>query len=285
MEIVIVQDRAALADYAAAVISDQIKDKPNCVLGLATGSTPEDTYSRLVQTHNGGTGFQPVNDLPEQPQKPNGIDFSQVRTFNLDEYLGLPRDHDQSYHFFMHDRLFNHVNVRPENVNLPDGMAPDPEAACREYEEKIRAAGGIDLQLLGVGGNGHIAFNEPGSSLSGPTTVKSLTRQTISDNARLFFNGNEEEVPKFAITMGVGSIMSARRLLLLATGAHKAAIVRAFVEGPVTASVTASALQAHPDATVVLDEEAASKLENIDYYRWVQSQKPEYEKLKKRLAV
>lgn len=284
MEIIIVKDRAALAEYAAGVIVDQIKQKPDSVLGLATGSTPEDTYQRLVQAHKSGTGFQPVNELAEQPPKSNGIDFSQVRTFNLDEYLGLPRNHDQSYYFFMHDRLFNHVNIRPENVNLPDGMAPDPEAACREYEEKIKAAGGIDLQLLGVGGNGHIAFNEPGSSLTGLTTVKSLTRQTVSDNARLFFNGNEEEVPKYAITMGVGSIMNARRLLLLATGKHKADIVQAFVEGPVTASVTASALQMHPDATVVLDEEAASRLENIDYYRWVQSQKPEYEKLKMRLA-
>lgn len=268
MEIVIVKDGAALADYAASVIIDQIKQKPDSVLGLATGSTPEETYERLVAAH-----------------KQKGLDFSGVQTFNLDEYLGLPNDHKQSYHWFMYDRLFNHVNVRRDNVNLPNGMAPDPEAACREYEEKIKRLGGIDLQLLGVGGNGHIAFNEPGSSISGPTTVKSLTRGTISDNARLFFNGNEEEVPKFAITMGVGSIMRARRLLLLAKGANKAAIVRAFVEGPVTASVTASALQMHPDAIVVLDEDAASQLENTEYYRWVQSQKPEYEKLRKRLAL
>lgn len=267
MEIIIVKDRATLADYAAGVIKKQIEQKPDTVLGLATGSTPEDTYARLVEAH-----------------KQDSLDFSRVKTFNLDEYLGLPREHDQSYYFFMHDRLFNHVNISPENVNLPNGMAPDPQAACRDYEEKIAAAGGIDLQLLGVGGNGHIAFNEPGSSLSGPTTIKSLTRQTISDNARLFFGGDEAEVPKFAITMGVGSILAAKKLLLIATGPGKAAIVRAFVEGPVTASVTASALQMHPDATVVLDEAAASKLENIEYYRWVQSQKPEYEKLRQRLA-
>jgi glucosamine-6-phosphate deaminase len=250
------------------MIKAQIEQKPDSVLGLATGSTPEDTYGQLVEAH-----------------KQKGLDFSRVRTFNLDEYLGLPLDHHQSYYFFMHDRLFNHVNILPENVHLPDGMAADPEAACREYEEKISAGGGIDLQLLGVGGNGHVAFNEPGSSLSGRTTITALTRETISDNARLFFNGNEEEVPKFAITMGVGSVMNARKLLLLASGGHKAGIVRAFVEGPVTASVTASALQMHPDATVVLDEDAASKLDNVHHYRWVQSQKPEYEKLKKRLAA
>ncbi len=267
MEIVIVQDRAALADYAAQIIGKQIHTKPDSVLGLATGSTPVETYQRLVEAH-----------------KSKGLDFSKVRTFNLDEYLGLPRDHNQSYHFFMHDRLFNHVNIAPENVNLPDGMAMDPETACADYENKIADAGGIDLQLLGVGGNGHIAFNEPGSSLAGPTTIKVLTRQTVSDNARLFFDGNEEEVPKFAITMGVGSILAARKVLLIATGTEKAAIVRAFVEGPLTASVTASALQMHPNATIVLDEEAASKLENIEYYRWVQSQKSEYEKLKNRLA-
>src|SRR5690606_12739835 len=152
-----------------------------------------------------------------------------IRTFNLDEYLGLPRDHDQSYHYFMHDRLFNHINVKPENINLPDGMARDPEASCEDYEARIKAAGGIDLQLLGVGSNGHIAFNEPGSSLASRTQVKTLTESTIKDNANLFFNGNESEVPRFAITMGVGTILEARQLLLLATGPRKAEIVQAFI--------------------------------------------------------
>jgi glucosamine-6-phosphate deaminase len=163
-------------------------------------------------------------------------------------------------------------------------MAADPAASCRDYEDKIRAAGGIDLQLLGIGGDGHIAFNEPGSSLASRTRVKTLTEQTIQDNARLFFGGDETQVPRFAITMGVGTILDARQLLLLATGERKADIVRAFIEGPVTSAVTASALQLHPKATVILDEAAASKLEHLDYYKWVQSQKPEYEKLLARLA-
>ena len=266
MEIIIVKDRVALAQHAAAIIQKQVENKPDSVLGLATGTTPEDTYALLVKAH-----------------KEDGLDFSKVRTFNLDEYLGLPRDHDQSYYWFMHDRLFNHINVKPENVHLPDGMASDPAASCRVYDEKISALGGIDLQLLGIGGDGHIAFNEPGSSLVSRTRVKTLTEQTIRDNAKLFFGGNEREVPRFAITMGVGSIMDARRLLLLASGARKADVVRAFIEGPVSAAVTASALQLHSDATVVLDEEAASRLEHADYYRWVQSQKPEYEHLLQKL--
>jgi glucosamine-6-phosphate deaminase len=267
MEVLIVKDRNELAKAASDIIAGQVRSKPESVLGLATGSTPEDTYKLLVKAH-----------------QEDGLDFSGVRTFNLDEYLGLPREHDQSYYWFMHDRLFNHVNIKPENINLPDGMAADPDEACRQYEEKIDAAGGIDLQLLGVGSDGHIGFNEPGSSLSSRTRVKTLTEQTIKDNARLFFHGNEAEVPRFSITMGVASILDADQLLLLATGDHKAAIVKALVEGPVTAAVTASALQLHPHATVLIDEAAASKLEHLDYYRWVQSQKPAYEKLKARLA-
>lgn len=268
MEILIVKDGAELADVAASIIRRQVEQKPASVLGLATGSTPENTYARLVKAH-----------------KEDGVDFSQVRTFNLDEYLGLARDHDQSYHYFMHDRLFNHINVKAENINLPDGMAPDPDGACQAYEEQIRAAGGIDLQLLGVGTNGHIAFNEPGSSLASRTQVKTLTEITIMDNARLFFNGNEADVPRFAITMGVGTILEARQLLLLASGERKAGIVRDFIEGPVTASVTASALQLHPKVTVVLDEAAAGMLERRDYMRWVQAQKLEYARLCSRLAA
>lgn len=268
MEILIVKDGAELADVAARIIRRQVEQKPDSVLGLATGSTPEATYARLVKSH-----------------KEDGVNFSQVQTFNLDEYLGLPRDHDQSYYYFMHDRLFNHIDVKPENINLPDGMAADPEGACQAYEEQIRAAGGIDLQLLGVGTNGHIAFNEPGSSLASRTQVKTLTESTIIDNARLFFNGNEADVPRFAITMGVGTILEARQLLLLASGERKAGIVHDFIEGPVTASVTASALQLHPKVTVVLDEAAAGMLQRRDYIRWVQAQKPEYARLCSRLAA
>lgn len=268
MELIIVKDSAELARVASGIIADQVRKKPDSVLGLATGSTPEDTYKLLVETYKKGE-----------------VDFSGVRTFNLDEYLGLSRDHNQSYYWFMQDRLFKHINVKPENINLPDGMAKNPTQACAEYEEKIKAVGGIDLQLLGVGGNGHIAFNEPGSSLSSRTSVTTLTEQTIKDNARLFFGGNETEVPRFAITMGVGSILDAKQLLLLATGERKADVVKAFVEGPVSATITASALQLHPNAVVVVDEAAAAKLENTEYYRWVQSQKEEYKKLEARLAA
>lgn len=270
MEVIIAQDRAELAEVAARVIREQILRKPNSVLGLATGSTPEQSYARLVKYH-----------------KEEGLDFSKVKTFNLDEYIGLPPSHDQSYYYFMHDRLFNHVNINEENVHVPSGMAPDPEAFCAWYEEEIEKAGGIDLQLLGIGGDGHIAFNEPGSSLASRTRVKTLTEQTIQDNAELFFGkGQEHLVPKFAITMGVGTILEARRLLLIAFGKRKAAIVKKLIEGPVTSMVTASALQLHPDATVVVDEEAAALLELKDYYKWVYKQKnEEFESQLERLAA
>lgn len=268
MEVIIVKDAAELARTASAIIAEQVKAKPDSVLGLATGSTPEDTYKLLIKAH-----------------QEDALDFSGVTTFNLDEYLGLPKDHEQSYHWFMHDRLFNHVNIKPENINLPDGTTKDPEAEGARYEEKIAAAGGIDLQLLGVGSDGHIGFNEPGSSLASRTRVKTLTEQTIKDNARLFFGGNESEVPRFSLTMGVASIMDARRLLLLASGPRKADVIQALVEGPVTASVTASVLQMHQYATVVVDEEAAAKLEHGEYFRWIQSQKSEYNKLRERLAA
>jgi glucosamine-6-phosphate deaminase len=263
-----VKDADELAETAAGIIRRQIERKPDSVLGLATGSTPEKTYRRLVSFH-----------------KEEGLDFSKLTTFNLDEYLGLPADHNQSYHWFMHHHLFNHVNVRPGSVHVPPGMPKDPDTAGATYDEMIRDAGGIDLQLLGVGSDGHIAFNEPGSSLASRTRVKTLTEQTIRDNARLFFNGNEQEVPRFAITMGVASILDARELLLLASGEGKASVVKALVEGPVTSNITASALQLHPAATVLIDGAAASQLEHRSYYEWVSSQKSEYEKLKSRLAA
>jgi glucosamine-6-phosphate deaminase len=268
LEIVITKDPEELAEVTADIIRRQVLRKPNSVLGLATGSTPEKTYARLVRFH-----------------REEGLDFSKVTTFNLDEYIGLAPAHKQSYHFFMHDRLFNHVNIDEQNVFVPVGMAPDPQAFCTWYEDQIRTRGGIDLQLLGVGGDGHIAFNEPGSSLTSRTRVKTLTEETIRDNARLFFGeGNEAEVPRFAITMGVGTILEAKRLLLVAYGGRKARVVKSLIEGPVTSAVTASALQLHPDATVVIDEEAASELERKDYYKWVLAQKAEYRKTLERLA-
>jgi glucosamine-6-phosphate deaminase len=269
MEVIIAKDRKELAEVAAGIIRDQILRKPNSVLGLATGSTPEETYGRLIKYH-----------------KDEGLSFSKLVTFNLDEYIGLPPSHDQSYYYFMHDRLFNHVDINEENVHVPMGMAPDPDAFCTWYEDEIVKAGGIDLQLLGIGGDGHIAFNEPGSSLASRTRVKTLTEQTIKDNAELFFGkGKEDLVPKFAITMGVGTILEARKLLLIAFGKRKAAIVKQLIEGPVTSMVTASALQLHPDAIVVIDEEASAELEMKDYYKWVYKQKnAEYQKTLDRLA-
>jgi glucosamine-6-phosphate deaminase len=197
-----------------------------------------------------------------------GLDFSQVTTFNLDEYVGLDPTHDQSYRFFMEENLFRHINVVPEKTTVPDGLALDFEANCRRYEQRIEDAGGIDLQVLGIGRDGHIAFNEPGSSLGSRTRVKSLTGETIRDNARFF--GNEENVPRLAITMGVGTILESRRCLLLATGSAKASAIRSTIEGPITAQITASALQLHRDVIVVLDEEAGSWLTRREYYAEVE---------------
>jgi glucosamine-6-phosphate deaminase len=268
MDIRIARDAAEAAQITAGIIADQVRRKPDSVLGLATGSTPEATYALLAEEHRTG-----------------GLDFSRVRSFNLDEYLGLSPDHPQSYRYFMNDRLFRHINIRPENTFVPSGLPSDPEAEGPAYEAKISQAGGIDLQLLGIGRDGHIGFNEPGSSLQSRTRVKTLTEQTIRDNAELFFGKDQvDQVPKFAITMGVGTISEARHLLLLATGERKADIVRQMIEGPVTCMVTASVLQQHPRATVVLDQAAASQLSHLDYFLWVQAQAGDYEKLRSSLG-
>ncbi len=195
-----------------------------------------------------------------------GLDFSQVVTFNLDEYVGLPKDHPQSYHYFMHENLFKHINIPPQNIHIPAGTTSNYAAFCRWYEERIKQCGGIDLQILGIGADGHIAFNEPGSSLGSRTRIKTLARQTIEDNAR-FFGGRVEDVPIYAITMGVGTILEARKIFLLANGRNKAKAVAAAIEGPISSMITASALQLHPDVTFFLDEEAASELKMIDYFR------------------
>jgi glucosamine-6-phosphate deaminase len=203
------------------------------------------------------------------------LDWSRVTTFNLDEYIGLPREHPQTYHSFMWENLFRHVNILPENVHIPDGNAADIPAFCAVYEERIRAAGGIDLQVLGIGTDGHIGFNEPSSSLASRTRIKTLTPQTRRDNARFF--GSEDEVPCHVITMGIGTIMEARQNLLLAFGENKAAAIAGAVEGPITANNPASILQLHPVAKVCLDEPAASKLQRADYYRWVYQNKPTWQ--------
>ena len=254
MEVIIERSPKEVGLTTANLIADCILRKPGLVLGLATGSTPLETYKELARKHKEG-----------------GLDFSKVITFNLDEYLGLPPNHPQSYHRFMYENLFGHININPQNVHVPSGLALDPHSFCESYEADIKHAGGIDLQLLGIGRDGHIGFNEPGSSLGSLTRVKTLTRETIEDNARFFTN--QDEVPRFAITMGVGTVMAARKVVLVATGKSKADVIAAAVEGAVTASVTASVLQLHPDTIFVIDEEAAGKLQRRDYYRWIQENK------------
>jgi len=255
MEIIIQSTPQAATEIAARLMAKLIGKKPGAVIGLATGSTPELLYRSLINLH---------------------LDWSRVTTFNLDEYIGITREHPQSYHSFMQQQLFRHVNIRPESVHIPDGMAADIPAACQSYESQISAAGGIDLQLLGIGTDGHIGFNELTSSLASRTRIKTLTPQTRRDNARFF--GNEDQVPQHVITMGIGTILEARHCLLLAFGAKKARAIAGAVEGPVTAMNPASALQLHPHVTLCLDEAAAAELRMTEYYRWVYDQKPDWQK-------
>jgi len=256
MEIIIQPTPEAATGIAARLLGKAIREKPASVLGLATGSTMEALYRELVAMK---------------------LDWSRLTTFNLDEYVGLSPQHPQSYHSFMWDNLFRHVNVAIKNVNIPDGLAKDVPATCDNYERKISATGGIDVQLLGIGTSGHIGFNEPTSSLASRTRIKTLTPQTLSDNARFF--GSESGVPHHVITMGIGTILESRHCVLLAFGAKKAHAVAEAVEGPVTAMNPASALQLHPKVTVFLDEAAAAELKMKEYYRWVYEQKPAWQKL------
>jgi len=248
MEVIIQPDAERAAQAAADFIALALVAKPDLVLGLATGCTMEPVYDRLVQKH-----------------RDEGLDFSRCRTFNLDEYAGLAADNPCSYHYFMRQRFFAGVNIDLRNTHLPDGMAPDLEAECANYEKLIAANGGIDLQVLGIGLNGHLGFNEPLSAFRSRTRLQTLSRMTRSQNAPLFPSLNR--VPHCAITMGVGTILEARHCLLLATGAEKAGIVAGAIEGPLTAMITATALQLHPACTIILDEEAASSLRQIDHYQ------------------
>jgi glucosamine-6-phosphate deaminase len=254
MEIIITETLATMSKLAADMIQRQLLRKPSSVLGLATGSTPVGLYEELVRRYH-----------------EEGLDFSKVITFNLDEYLDLPPSHPQSYRHFMNHHLFKHINVDPKNIHVPYGHAGEVEEFCEWYEREIERAGGIDIQVLGIGTDGHIAFNEPGSSLGSRTRLKTLTRETIDDNARFF--DNPDDVPRFAITMGVGTILEAREILLLASGPKKADIVTQALEGPITAQVSASALQMHRQVTVIVDAEAGSKLNRADYYRWIFQEK------------
>jgi len=258
MEVIIKPTAGDASLIAAKLIARQIRHKPTSVLGLATGNTPLDTYRHLVKMHQG-----------------EGLDFSRVTTFNLDEYVGLAPDHPASYHSFMWEYLFKHVNIKPLQVNIPNGLAKNIPEHCREYEDKIRACGGIDIQLLGIGGDGHIGFNEPCSSLSSRTRIKTLTRRTIQDNSTFF--DSAEQVPLHVLTMGIGTIMDSRSCVLLAFGTRKAEIVAKMVEGPISAMVPASALQWHEKTTVLIDEEASEKLTRKDYYQWVYQNKPAWQ--------
>ncbi len=241
MEVIIKDSYEEISALAARMIAQVVRGKPNAVVGLATGSTPLGTYQELIRLH-----------------KEEGLDLSGVTTFNLDEYVGLPGDHDQSYRWFMNKNLFNHINIDPANTHVPNGMADDIERSCEEYEEAITAAGGIDIQLLGIGENGHSAFNEPGSSLGSRTRVKTLDEETITDNARFF--ENMEDIPRYAITMGIGTIMDSRAVILLANKESKAEAISITVEGPITAMVPATIVQMHPKATIIVDRPAGSKL-------------------------
>ncbi len=255
MEVIISKTYEDMSRFAAQIIEEQLLTKPNSVLGLATGSTPIGIYEELARRH-----------------REKGLDFSQVVTFNLDEYLGLPPSHPQSYRYFMDQHLFKHINVPKGNIHVPYGHAEESVLGfCAWYENEIVRYGGIDIQILGIGGDGHIAFNEPGSSLGSRTRLKTLTQQTIDDNARFF--ASLDEVPRFAITMGVGTILEAKKILLVANGAKKAEIIAEAIEGPITSQVTASALQLHRDVVVIVDAEAGARLKRADYYRWVYEQK------------
>ena len=258
MRVVILENAALVAQRAAQIVAQLVHQSPRSVLGLATGSTPLATYQELIAMHRQGL-----------------VSFAGATTFNLDEYFGLGPDHPQSYRAFMQQNLFDHIDIAMDRTHVPDGLCSDWMQHAARYEQMIIDAGGIDLQLLGIGTDGHIAFNEPGSSLAGKTRLVVLTEQTRRDNSR-FFN-SMDEVPKLAISMGVGTILQARHILLLATGSNKADAVRSFIEGPVTAQVTASALQLHPQVTVLLDESAAGWLTRRDYYDQVEAVQRQFE--------
>lgn len=234
------KDYYDMSRKAANIISAQVIMKPNCVLGLATGSTPVGIYKQLVEWYNKGD-----------------LDFSQVKTANLDEYKGLARDNDQSYYHFMHENLFRHVNIKEINTNIPDGTETDAQKEAARYEEAIQNLGGIDLQLLGLGHNGHIGFNEPSDIFPKDTHIVDLQESTIEANKRFF--ESIDEVPRQAYTMGIGTIMRAKKILLVVSGGDKADILQEAIKGPVTPRVPASILQLHPDVIIVADEAALSK--------------------------
>lgn len=259
MKVVILKDAAEVAQYGAEIFVKQINKKSNSVLGLATGSTPVALYEELIAANKSGK-----------------VSFKDVSSFNLDEYMGIEGDHPQSYRHFMNENLFNHVDIDKANTQVPPGNAANPIEACEKYENDIEAMGGIDIQLLGIGRNAHIGFNEPSSSLASRTRVKTLTKATIDDNARFF--AADEHQPHLSITMGIGTILESKKVVLLATGEGKAEAIQATVEGPVTAACPASALQLHRDAVLIIDEAAATKLADKEFYKHIELENQKLEK-------
>jgi len=256
MRVVVCRDADEGAEIATREILAELERKPDLVLGLATGSTPIGIYQRLVAAH-----------------RARGVSFARVRTFNLDEYYGLPPGHPQSYRSFMEAHLFGGIDVPPENIHFPPTSEKSIVAACARHEAAIRAAGGIDVQILGIGTNGHIGFNEPTSSLASRTRLKTLAEKTVRDNARFYPEG--EKQPTLAATLGIGTILDSRRILLQAFGTAKAEAVRRSVEGPVSSMWPGSALQLHADVTFLLDEGSASELSLRDYFRRVRENEEE----------
>jgi len=248
MLVVVKKNHDEVSREAARVVSNMLREKPSSILGLATGTTPLDLYNELIRMY-----------------REEGLDFSKVTTFNLDEYIGLPPSHPESYHYFMYENLFKHINVPERFIHVPSGMVDVSEVHrinrfCEWYEEQIVRFGGIDLQLLGIGANGHIGFNEPGSSLGSRTRIKTLSENTRKDNSR-FFDNDMDQVPKYAITMGIGTILDSKVILLVASGKNKAKAIKATVEAPITSQVPASAVQMHKRAILIVDEDAASQLD------------------------
>lgn len=258
MEVIIQPNSHQISVIAATIIRDAVIKKPNLVLGLATGSTPIGLYTLLIQMY-----------------KQDGLDLSQVITFNLDEYIGIPKDHPQSYHTFMANHFFNHVNIPKINQNIPQNVFENHISFCQEYENSIRRCGGIDLQVLGIGQDGHIGFNEPGSSFASRTRMVTLSKTTLEANA-VHFENDIEAVPDMAITMGIGTIMDAKQCLLLASGSAKREAIAKTIEGPIGAMVPASALQMHPNAVFLIDEMTSSGLSKAEYYKQSYENKLKY---------
>jgi glucosamine-6-phosphate deaminase len=258
MEILIRPDAQAATALVARVLEARLVAKPDLVLGCATGRTMESLYALLARRH-----------------AETGLDFSQCKTFNLDEYVGLAADDPRSYHAYMHEHFFQHVNIKPDHTFLPDGSAADLKQEARDYENRMAAAGGIDVQLLGLGESGHIGFNEPLSSLMSRTRDKALTPTTRAQNAEFF--AGADNVPPRALTMGVGTILEAREIIMLVLGKNKADMLAKATEGPITAMISATALQLHPNCKVIVDEAAADKLQGQTYYRWIFDNEPEWQ--------